>query len=258
MNFRGRTIDARGENRTAGRVRRWLVMQFLTIVCCFAGFLVRPLQAQVYTTSVTGIVQDPSGAVIPGAKVTVTDMEKGFTFSTTTNGIGIYRFPNLTPSTYKLSVEAQGFQTYTQSGINLVVNQNATINVTLKVGATTQTVNITGAAPLLQAQDATTGQTVDRHLINDLPLVGRSVFDLAFLTPGINPPPTSVFGPNQMANNFTSNGGRNATADILIDGVTVTAPEQNTQILNPLYTPSVDAVQEYKVEQKISVQIRDS
>lgn len=249
MGFRSQTVYAESKTMAAGHVTRRLAVQILAIACCFAGFLLIPLQAQVYTSSITGVVQDPSGAVIPGAKVTATDMEKGFTFSTTTNGIGLYRFPNLTPGNYKLTVEAQGFQTYSQSGINLVVNQNATVNVTLKVGATTQTVNIMGAAPLLQAQDATTGQTVDRHLINDLPLVGRSVFDLAFLTPGINPPPTSVFGPNSMANNFTSNGGRNATADILIDGVTVTAPEQNTQILDPLYTPSVDAVQEYKVEQ---------
>lgn len=167
----------------------------------------------------------------------------------TTNGTGQYTLQNLTPSTYKLSVSKEGFRDFVRAGITLAVNQNATVNVQMEVGQGVQSVTVEAGAPLLPSQDATTGQSVDRTLINDLPLVGRSVFDLAFLAPGINPPPTSVFGLNTMANNFASNGGRNAMSDILIDGVTATAPEQNTQFLNPLYTPSVDAVQEFKVEQ---------
>src|SRR5438445_8709217 len=80
-------------------------------------------------------------------------------------------------------------------------------------------------------------------------LVGRSVFDLALLAPGINQPAGNTFGPNNMANNWISNGSRNAQADILIDGVSTVGVEQNTAIVNPLYTPSGDAVQEVKVQQ---------
>ncbi|MEJ2009424.1 MAG: carboxypeptidase-like regulatory domain-containing protein [Acidobacteriota bacterium] len=199
--------------------------------------------------SITGRVVDPSGAVIPNAKIVATNLDNGFTYPTISNSAGIYTLTSLPPGNYKIAVSAKGFQNFAQTGITLAVSEHATINAQMKVGATTQTVTVTGAAPLLQAQNSTTGQNVNRRLINDLPLVGRSVFDLAFLTPGVSPAPTSVFGPNSMANNWVSNGGRNATADILLDGVSTTAPEQNTQFLSPLYTPSVDAVQEYKVEQ---------
>ncbi|MGH9401862.1 MAG: carboxypeptidase regulatory-like domain-containing protein [Terriglobia bacterium] len=242
-------FDASVDGRTKRDLLRWLLAGGLAAMICLAVFLPAPSLAQVFTGTVTGVVTDPSGAVVPGAKVTATDLEKGFIYSTTTNTVGRYTFGSLPPSSYKITFAAQGFQAAVRTGIALVVNENATVNVQMKLGGGTQAVTVTGAAPLLQAQDATTGQSVGRNLINDLPLVGRSVFDLAFLSPGVSPAPASVFGPNTMANNWVSNGGRNATADILLDGVTVTAPEQNTQFLNPLYTPSVDAVQEYKVEQ---------
>jgi hypothetical protein len=238
-----------GQASRSGRlVGREMVLAAM-IVALLLGFSVRSAWAQVYSASITGVVTDPSGAVIPGATVTATNTANGFTYPATTNSAGRYTLVNLPPSTYQLTVDAKGFERSVQSGIALVVSQHATANVQLKVGAATQSVTVTGAAPLLQAQDATTGQTVSRTMINDLPLVGRAVFDLAMLTPGVSQPPASVFGPNNMANNFVSNGGRNATADILIDGTSSTAPEQNTQIMNPLYTPSVDAVQEFKVEQ---------
>ena len=121
------------------------------------------------------------------------------------------------------------------------------MNFSLQMGAVTQTVQISEAAPLLSTQDAVTGQTVDRKFINDLPLISRSVTDLAFLTPGV----TEVDTPCQgcTANNFVSNGGRNATADMLLDGVTTTNFEQNSGIQAPTYTPSVDAVEEFTVQQ---------
>src|SRR5437764_7234825 len=106
-----------------------------------------------------------------------------------------------------------------------------------------------GQLPGLATEDAVSGQNLDRSSINALPLVGRGVFDLAMLTPGINQPAGNTFGPNSMANNWISNGSRNAQADMLIDGVSTGGVEQNTAIVNPLYTPSVDAVQEFKVQQ---------
>ncbi|MGH9350616.1 MAG: carboxypeptidase-like regulatory domain-containing protein, partial [Terriglobia bacterium] len=155
-------------------------------------------QAQVYSASVTGRVTDPSGAVIPGAKVMATNTANGFAYPSTTNNAGLYTLLSLPPGTYKVSVGAQGFQTAVRGGIVLAVSQHATVDMQLMVGATTQEVTVSGAAPLLQAQDATTGQTVGRRLINDLPLIDRNVFDLAMLTPGVSQPPTSVFGPSSM------------------------------------------------------------
>src|SRR5205807_3991000 len=119
----------------------------------------------------------------------------------------------------------------------------------LQVGTAQDTVEVTGQPPVLSTEDAVTGQELNRTKINDLPLIGRGVFDLAMLTPGINQPAGNTFGPNTMANNWISNGSRNAQADILLDGVSTVGVEQNTAIVNPLYTPSVDAVQEFKVQQ---------
>jgi len=210
---------------------------------------VSPAQAQVYTGSIGGLVQDPSGAVVPNASVVLTDIDKGLRYSATTDSSGRYVLRALPPSTYSIRVDATGFRSEVQSGIVIVVNQNLALNVSLQVGTARETVEVTGQPPALSTEDAVTGQNLNRTFINDLPLVGRSVFDLALLTPGINQPAGNTFGANTMANNWISNGSRNAQADILIDGVSTVGVEQNTAIVNPLYTPSVDAVQEFKVQQ---------
>jgi hypothetical protein len=202
---------------------------------------------QQYTGSVTGTVTDPSGAVVPNAQLRLVDEEKGFAFTAVSDSKGGYVIRQVPPGTYRLSVEAQGFRSETQSGIKLDISQNVTVNFSLQIGAVSQSVQISESAPLLSTQDAVTGQTVDRKFINDLPLISRSVTDLAFLTPGITEVDTNCEGCT--ANNFISNGGRNATSDMLLDGVTVTNFEQNSGIQVPTYTPSVDAVEEFTVQQ---------
>jgi hypothetical protein len=219
------------------------------LLACLALLLAIPAQTQVYAGSITGLVQDPSGAVVPNASVVLTDADKGVQYSAVTDSAGRYLLRALPPSTYNIRIQAHGFQSEVQHGIVLVVNQNLTLNVGLRVGAAGETVEVTGQAPVLATEDAVTGQNLDRKVINDLPLIGRSVFDLALLTPGVTQPAGNTFGPNTMANNFISDGGRNAQADVLIDGVSTVGVEQNTAIVNPLYTPSVDAVQEFKVQQ---------
>ncbi len=205
--------------------------------------------AQVYNASLTGVITDPSGGTVPGAKATLTDVDKGFVYNATTDATGRYLLRNLPPSTYRLAVEARGFKTYEQGGITLDVKQAGTVDVHLEIGTTTQTVEVRGAAPLLATQDAVTGQEVDRKFINDLPLIGRGVFDLAFLAPGINPTAGGAFADQVNNNNFTSNGSRNMTADVLVDGVTVTTHSDDSQLREVQYTPSIDAVQEFKVQQ---------
>src|SRR5437868_4223129 len=216
----------------------------MLVTACFFGAIA---SAQQYTGSVTGVVTDPSGAVVPNAQLRLLDEQKGFTFTGVSDSKGGYVIRGVPPGTYKLSVEAQGFRSETQSGIKLDVSQNVTVNFSLQMGAVTQSVQISEAAPLLSTQDAVTGQTVDRKFINDLPLITRSVTDLAYLTPGVTEVDTQCKGCT--ANNFISNGGRNATADMLLDGVTVTNFEQNSGIQVPTYTPSVDAVEEFTVQQ---------
>ncbi len=219
--------------------------QHLRFLCLL--LLSTAIWAQLYTSTVSGLITDPSGAVIPNTQARLVDEQKGFSFTAASDTTGRYLFRNVPPGSYKLSVQAEGFQPQQQSGIKVDINQNVTVNFSLPVGSTSQTVEITGAAPVLSTQDAVTGQVVDRKFINDLPLVSRSIGDLAFLTPGVTEVDTTCMGCT--ANNFISNGSRNATADILMDGVTTTNFEQNSGILFPLYTPSVDAVEEFVVQE---------
>jgi len=236
------SLVIRGLHATCLLAAVWLV---LVLLPC-------SLYAQLYSGSLTGIVTDPSGAVIPAAAVTLRDEGKGFTYTASTNAIGRYLLRPLPPSTYTLTVGAKGFQTFTQSGITLDVNQSSEINLSLLVGTATQTINVEARSPVLETQNATTGQEVDRTFIDKMPLVGRGVMDLTFLAPGVNPAPGNTFGSITSefgSNNFTSNGGRNATADVLVDGVSATGTEQNGGIQTVLYTPSVDDVQEFKIQQ---------
>ncbi|MGA3166102.1 MAG: TonB-dependent receptor [Terriglobia bacterium] len=219
----------------------------LTTAVCVAVLVPALAVAQLYTGSLTGLVTDPSSAVIPNAHVRLVDEQKGYSFTADTDATGRYLFRSVPPGSYKLSVQAQGFQAQEQAGIKVDVNQNVTVNLPLKVGATLQVVEVTAAAPVLSTQDAVAGQVVDRRFINDLPLVGRSVTDLVILTPGVTEVDTACG--LCTANNFISNGTRNSTADVLMDGVTTTNFDQNGGILSPLYTPSVDAVEEFVVQE---------
>jgi hypothetical protein len=216
------------------------LLAFLLLLASYAN-------GQLYTGSIAGTVTDPSGAVLSGARVKAVDQQKGFSFPATTDSSGRYVVRELPPGLYSLSVEAAGFRSERKEGISLDVNQNVGVDFSLKVGTPDQVIDVQAGGVELETQDAVTGQVIDRRFINDLPLVGRNVLDLAYLTPGI----TGVDNQCQdcTMNNFISNGSRNATADILLDGVSSTNFEQNSGVLAPTYTPSVDAVEEFKVQQ---------
>jgi len=204
--------------------------------------------AQVIVGSITGVVSDPTGAVVPGAKVVLTDTNKGYAYGAVTDSLGRYVISDLPASTYSITVSNPGFKTSTQDGIILEVAAKLALDFHLQIGATTQSVEVVGAAPVLSTQDAVTGQEVDRSAINDLPLVDRNVLDLAFLSPGVIQVPGSSYGFGT-AMNFVSNGGRNDTSDLLVDGIASTSYEPNTAIYTPLFQPNVDAVQEFKIMQ---------
>lgn len=202
--------------------------------------------AQVYSGSLTGVIKDPSGAVVPGAQVKLLDVGKGYSFTGQNNEEGRYLLRSIPPGTYNLFVARTGFKTAVEEGIKLDVNQNATINITLELGEQTEQVEVKGETPLLATGDAVTGQVVNRTSINDLPLIGRSVLDLAYLSPGVTPPSTCA---GCLQNNFISNGGRNATADVLVDGITTTGIAIGDANVVPFYSPSVDTVEEFKIQQ---------
>ena len=203
-------------------------------------------RAQLYTGSVTGVVTDPSGAAVASAKVSLVDQDKGYSFNATTDSEGRYLLRSIPPGTYRITVEAQGFQTQRQEGIKVDVTQNVSVNLSLKVGAVNEVMEVKANAVQLQTEDAVTGQVVNRKFVNDLPLNGRNFIDLTYLAPGVTE--TNVPGTSGGVN-FNSNGGRNSTADILIDGASATNFEQNSGLQTLPYEPSVDSVEEFKVQQ---------
>jgi len=208
------------------------------------------LKAQSTTAQITGRVSDPSGAVIPGALITVANVDTGVKRQTESNELGHYAVPLLPPGTYRVTVQKEGFRPVTRTGITLQVDQVARVDFVLEVGAVTETVEVSAAAPLLEQDSSSLGQVIDSSRILNMPLNGRMVFRLVQLTPGVLAPPGAKgqFGDISVGTfddvHFSINGGRAQSNEVLIDGVPAT-----TGFLNLFTTvPSVEATQEFKVQ----------
>ncbi len=206
------------------------------------------LFAQGYFGTLSGEITDPSGAVVPGAKVALVDQQKGYQFATTSDNTGRYLFTSIPPGLYTVSAEMEGFEKTVRTNIRLNVSENATANLGLKLASSKQAVEVESQAQTLQTEDAVTGQVVNRRFINDLPLVDRYVLDFVGLAPGVNNQSDSN-GVGDTGTNFISNGSRGASADILMDGASITNFEPNGGVTNVTYTPSAEAVEEFKIQQ---------
>lgn len=202
--------------------------------------------AQSFTASVRGLVTDQTRAAIPGAAVTLTETDRNLTHRTTTDEAGRYVLTALPPGTYALTVELAGFRKYTQSGIKLEVQQQATLNAELSLGEVTETVEVQATAPLLNTTIATLGQVVENKFIQSIPLAGRNPMALVMTAPGLVPSNISAGGVSNV--NFVANGTRNSTADVMLDGTVITGIEQNGGVTDVKYTPSVDVIQEFKIQ----------
>jgi hypothetical protein len=203
---------------------------------------------QAYFGTVSGELTDATGAVVQGAKVVLTDQQKGFMFTTTSDGSGRYLFRSISPGLYVVLVEAQGFGKTLSARFKVDINENATANLTLKVAGATQTVMVEAQAQAIQTEDAETGQVVNRRFINNLPLIDRNVISLVNLAPGVTAMDDNCDA-TCTGTNFVSNGSRGSTADILTDGASVTNSEPNGGITAATYVPSPEAIEEFKVQQ---------
>ncbi len=203
---------------------------------------------QSYFGTVSGILTDPSAAIIQGAKVTLVDEEKGYHFTATSDSTGRYLFVSIPPGLYSVTAEMPGFEKTVRTHIKLNVTENATANLTLKIASGTQSVEVKAQTQTIDTEDAVTGEVIDRRAINDLPLMDRYALDLMYLTPGV----TDMSDANHVGDtgtNFVSNGSRGASADILMDGTSITNFEPNGGITNVTYAPSPEAIEEFKVQQ---------
>jgi hypothetical protein len=199
-----------------GRKTAMFAVAFM-VAACLA--LVSPKAWGQATTSLRGTVTDSSGAAVPNAKVTLTNTATNVPRETATNGTGEYTFPSVLPGTYDLKVEANGFEAYTQTGVLLQVNSPATVNMRLKLGATTQTVEVKGQAPLLNETNATLGQTMGTSAIENLPLSQENTVLLLSLQPGVE-----YNGQNMLEDSYDTragsvNGERGDQNNITLDGV---------------------------------------
>ncbi len=215
-------------------------------------------RAQLATGQFNGHVFDQNGAVVPGATVTLQDVQSSLSRTAKTNGEGLYQFPLLSPGTYKITVTQSGFQSAVSPELKLDVNQISTQDFHLQVGAATQTVNVTAsAAELLQASTSNLGSVVEQKTVNDLPLNGRSFSALLTLTPGSNPVNYSQNGSVGYGTGFGSAGIPGSTYTFpssqgqwnrenlyYLDGVINTAAFASSYDVGPI----VDSIQEFKIQ----------
>ena len=205
-------------------------------------FFACAIQAQTITASITGTVTDATGAIVPNAKVTATNIGTNLTYNATSNESGAYNLVFLPVGNYTVSSETQGFKKVTVGPFPLQVNQIARVDLKLEVGETTQSVEITDFAPILQTDSTETGETLNANKLTSLPLNGRNFVSLTLMMPGsVSPNPggmNSRFGARPYVN-----GNREQTNNFMLDGVDV-----NDSIDNRVgYSPNVDALQEVKV-----------
>ena len=220
------------------RSARALFMIFLLVPFCWG---------QKDTGSLVGVVRDSSGAVIPNAKVTVTEPDQGTSFTTSTNASGEYIATPLRIGRYNITVEKQGFKKAVVGPVVLDVQARPAVNVTLQVGQVAETVIVTSEGPQLETETSDLGQVVDSRTATTLPLNGRNFAQLAQLAMGVAP--SEPGSRTDTSYGFSSNGARSLQNNFLLDGVDNNA--NLGDVLNGssyVIQPSVDAIGEFKVE----------
>ncbi len=233
------------------RLRRSEVI--LASLFLLAALLPAAAFAQIDTGGITGTVMDPTGAVVPGVTVTLTNTATGVVQATESTSTGTYSFTTVRPGTYSLQAEARGFQTFIDNGLVVHVQQTLTVNVHFVTGAVSERVTVTAAAPLLQAENAAVGQTVTTQAVNDLPLQTRDWASLAQLSAGVATAP--VGNPSSDSGTSTSaffsvNGVNLWQNDFRLDGI-----NDNIEVYggssvgsDAAITPPPDAIEEFKLQ----------
>jgi hypothetical protein len=202
--------------------------------------------AQEVTAAIVGTVTDSSGAPIKGATVTATDTERGTVWTAQTNDTGAYNLLRLPVGNYKVKVSQTGFQSAQQSAFTLVLNQTARIDVQMKVGRISETVEVTSAAPVLQTQSVDVSTLIDANTNVSLPLASRNYLQLTLLAPGAtNVDPDGMRQPQNMLSSGRPyiNGNREQANEYLVDGI-LNSEDKNNETG---FQPSVDAIQEFNL-----------
>src|SRR5437867_5989435 len=217
---------------------------------CLALFLI-PSMAMAQGTDTAllrGTVMDSTGAVIPGATVSMTNVGTNVAQKRTSDESGRYIFNDLKPAAYTLRVEAAGFKALVRDNIVMRVGQQSDLDLTLEIGEMTQTVEVQAASPLLNTVSGALGTEVTGNYIMEMPLMDRDIASLSYLAPGVTEVSNAGVG-MQGGTVFASNGQRYATAEFRLDGGILSNPEGGEGgSTNVQYKPSVEAIQEFKLQ----------
>ncbi|SFS10499.1 TonB-dependent Receptor Plug Domain [Granulicella pectinivorans] len=223
-------------------IRHLSLMLLLAVCCCVSAF------GQTITGSVNGTVTDPSGAVVPNAKATATNIDTNVATSSTTNKDGIYNIRFLQIGNYKVTISAPGFATATYGPFVLETAQDAKIDSKLTLEGTQQNVSIQSeVAPLLNTENSTLATTLDSRAIENIPMVSRDIVSLTMFLPGsVSTSPNGFVGQaaiTQGGNTVSINGNRQQTNQYILDGVNINETLNDT----PGYNPSVDAIGQVQI-----------
>jgi outer membrane receptor protein involved in Fe transport len=218
------------------------------LACLCACLLAYPAQkaiGQAVFGSILGTVSDPSGAAVPGAKVSITNIGQGVSYATTTNTSGNYEQTHLIPGNYSVRIEATGFQSFIQQSVTVNVDAVAKVDATLTVGAVTQEITVTGAVPLLKTSRTDVATTFSTRSVEDLPLLNRNFTQFELLTPGtqrLGWQHASSENP-QGSIQIMVNGQHFSGTSFQLDGTDNRDPILGIIVINP----NLDAVTEAKV-----------
>lgn len=228
-------------------------MKGFTLFALFTT-LVAPagLLGQTSAGAIVGVVRDPSGAVIPEAKVAVTNLGTNTSFTFVTDATGNYYVPSLIPGRYRVEAEKSGFKKVTVAEATVAVSQTLRVDLSMPVGEVAETVSVQSEAPLIQSDQATLGQVVNNRSISELPLNGRDFTSLLRLNTGVTEVQGGIttattirrHGLNDAYRNVSVNGARPASISYLIDGVN----SNEGLFQTPVVTPPIDVIQEFKLQ----------
>ena len=193
------------------------------------------------TGSITGVVKDSSGGVLPGADVIVTNTQTGVEARTVSSEDGRFQFPSVVPGTYVTAAEMSGFKKNASKPFELHLGDRLIFDLTLEVGGATEEVTVTASAPMLRTADAQVGEVINNQFISNLPQLNRNPFALVALAGNVQ---GSTTANAQGQNTLQLNGGRTSSVDYYVDGGVVNSGQSNG-LTNQI--PSMDAVSEFKV-----------
>src|SRR5258708_4570157 len=226
--------------------RRSVVFFYLLFLLMALVGAVQSAWSQEVTAAIVGTVLDPSGAPIRDAVVVATDTDRGTSLNAKNKEAGAYNITRVPVGTYSIKITAPGFQTAVQSGITLELNQTARIDMKMKIGAISETVEVTGAAPILQTDRTEVSTVIDSRTNDELPLATRNYVQLTLLAPGsVTPNPSSFNNGDNTASGGRPyiNGNREQANNFILDGV------DNNQVSDNLvgFTPAPDAIEEFNL-----------